>query len=297
MKKTNNKIIVALLGATALSACGGGGGGGGGYSNNNPSPIVTNPQLNYTTPTEQSTVDPMAGANSNKNFVGDTFITDLDGDGANDDMVIAGRETMPFDGSVNKNKLSVHSFENGQLVDKTSQWFSGTDNEILGTEPDVKFADFFNTGKQDMIVAHSQDMASYGPATFFKNNGSNFTRVDIPTANIWSHGSDVGDLNNDGYKDIFLTDYGYNSTVLVNNQVNGFDAKVDSRGQFGDMRLGGSGAAIGNFMNNGGNNEIILTDAQCPSNGNGASCDNTKKTKLYSVDFSGGGANYTWVSD
>lgn len=218
MKKSNNKLIVALLGATALSACGGGGGGGGGYSNNNPSPIPDRPQLNYTTPTEQSTVDPMAGANSNKNFVGDTFITDLDGDGANDDMVIAGRETMPFDGSVNKNKLSVHSFENGQLVDKTAQWFSGTDNEILGTEPDVKFADFFNTGKQDMIVAHSQDMASYGPATFFKNNGSNFTRVDIPTANIWSHGSDVGDLNNDGYKDIFLTDYGYNSTVLVNNQ-------------------------------------------------------------------------------
>ncbi len=293
MIKQNTKVVAALLGATALSACGGGGGGGG-YTPNNPSPIVN---LNYTTPVVQSTVDPFAGGNENSPFVGDTFVTDLDGDGANDDVVIAGRETMPFDGTVNKNKLSVHSFENGQLVDKTSQWFSGTDNEILGTEPDVKFADFFNTGKKDMIVAHSQDMASYGPATFFKNNGSNFTRVDIPTANIWSHGSDVGDLNNDGYKDIFLTDYGYNSTVLVNNQVNGFDAKVDSRGQFGDMRLGGSGAAIGNFMNNGGNNEIILTDAQCPSNGNGASCDNTKKTKLYSVDFTGGGANYTWISD
>jgi len=292
MIKQNTRVLAALLGATALSACGGGGGGG--YTPNNPSPIVN---LNYTTPVVQSTVDPFAGGNENSPFVGDTFVTDLDGDGANDDVVIAGRETMPFDGTVNKNKLSVHSFENGQLVDKTTQWFSGTDNEILGTEPDVKFADFFNTGKKDMIVAHSQDMASYGPATFFKNNGSNFTRVDIPTANIWSHGSDVGDLNNDGYKDIFLTDYGYNSTVLVNNQVNGFDAKVDSRGQFGDMRLGGSGAAIGNFMNNGGNNEIILTDAQCPSNGNGASCDNTKKTKLYSVDFTGGGANYTWVSD
>ena len=293
MIKQNTRILAALLGATALSACGGGGGGGG-YTPNNPSPIVN---LNYTTPVVQSTVDPFAGADENSPFVGDTFVTDLDGDGANDDIVIAGRETMPFDGTVNKNKLSVHSFENGQLVDKTSQWFSGTDNEILGTEPDVKFADFFNTGKKDMIVAHSQDMASYGPATFFKNNGSNFTRVDIPTANIWSHGSDVGDLNNDGYKDIFLTDYGYNSTVLVNNQVNGFDAKVDSRGQFGDMRLGGSGAAIGNFMNNGGNNEIIVTDAQCPSNGNGVSCDNTKKTKLYSVDFTGGGANYTWISD
>ena len=294
MKKSNNKIIVALLGATALSACGGGGGGGGGggYSNNNPSPSLV-----YQRPVQQATVDPFAGGNENSPFVGDTFITDLDGDGSIDDMVIAGRETMPYDGTVNKNKLSVHSFENGQMVDKTSQWFSGTDNEILGTEPNVHFEDFFNTGKKDMIVSHSQDMSSYGPATFFKNNGSNFTKVDVPTANIWSHGSSVGDLNNDGYKDVFLTDYGVNSTVLLNNTVDGFDAKVDSRGTFGDLRLGGSGATIGNFMNNGGNNEIIVTDAQCPSNGNGPSCVAGKKTKMYSVDFSGGGANYTWIAD
>ena len=37
MDKQNSKIVIALLGATALSACGGGGGGGGGgYSANNP---------------------------------------------------------------------------------------------------------------------------------------------------------------------------------------------------------------------------------------------------------------------
>ncbi len=294
MKKPNNKIVIALLGATALSACGGGGGGGGGggYTPNNPSPSLV-----YQRPVQQSTVDPFAGANENSPFVGDTFVTDLDGDGASDDIVIAGRETMPFDGVVNKNKLSVHSFENGQLVDKTSQWFSGTDNEILGTEPDVKFADFFNTGRNDMIVTHSQDMQSYGPATFFKNNGSNFTKVSIPTANIWSHGSDVGDLNNDGYKDIFMLDYGYNSTVALNNQVNGFTTKVDSRGQAGDLRFGGSGAAIGNFMNNGGNNEIIVTDAACPTNGTAGSCSNANDTKMYSVDFSGGDAKYTWVAD
>ena len=83
MNKPNTRIVIALLGATALSACGGGGGGGGGggYTPNNPSPTLV-----YQRPVIQSTVDPMAGANSNKNFVGDTFITDLDGDGANDDM-------------------------------------------------------------------------------------------------------------------------------------------------------------------------------------------------------------------
>ena len=298
MTKTvkNNKLLLGMLACTtALSACGGGGGGGGGggYSGNNPSPV-----LYYTTPVQQATVDPFAGGNENKVFIGDTFITDLDGDGSTDDIIIAGRESQPTSAADwNSSRLSVHSFENGSLVDKTAQWFSGTDNVIIGTEPDVKFADFFNTGRNDMVVTHSQDMSSYGPATFFKNNGSNFTKVSIPTANIWSHGSDIGDLNNDGYKDIFLLDYGYNSTVALNNQVNGFTTKVDSRGQTGDLRFGGSGATIGNFMGNGGNNEIIVTDAACPTNGTAASCSNTNDTKMYSVDFSGGDARYTWISD
>jgi hypothetical protein len=298
MTKTvkNNKLLLGMLACTtALSACGGGGGGGGGggYSGNNPSPV-----LYYTTPVQQATVDPFAGGNENKVFIGDTFITDLDGDGSTDDIIIAGRESQPTSAADwNSSRLSVHSFQNGSLVDKTAQWFTGTDNVIIGTEPDVKFADFFNTGRNDMVVTHSQDMSSYGPATFFKNNGSNFTKVSIPTANIWSHGSDIGDLNNDGYKDIFLLDYGYNSTVALNNQVNGFTTKVDSRGQTGDLRYGGSGATIGNFMGNGGNNEIIVTDAACPTNGTAASCSNTNDTKMYSVDFSGGDAKYTWISD
>ena len=292
MDKQNSKIVIALLGATALSACGGGGGGGGGgYSANNPSP-----NLVYTRPVAQATVDPIAGGNENKSFIADSFITDLDGDGSSDDIVIAGRQSQP-EGDWNNNNLSVHSFENGQLVDKTSQWFSGNDNVIIGTEPDVKFADFFNTGRNDMIVTHSQDAPSYGPATFFKNNGSNFTKISIPTANIWTHGSDVGDLNNDGYKDIFMLDYGWNSTVALNNTVDGFTTKVDSRGVFGDLRFGGSGATIGNFMNNGGNNEIIITDAACPTNGTGASCNNANDTKMYSVDFSGGDVRYTWIAD
>ena len=298
MTKTvkNNKLLLGMLACTtALSACGGGGGGGGGGYSGGGGAAAT---VYYTRPVQQATVDPFAGGNENSAFVGDTFITDLDGDGSSDDIIIAGRETQPETaGNWNNSRLSVHSFENGSLVDKTSQWFSGTDNVIIGTEPDVKFADFFNTGRNDMVVTHSQDMSSYGPATFFKNNGSNFTKVSIPTANIWSHGSDIGDLNNDGYKDIFMLDYGYNSTVALNNQVNGFTTKTDSRGQAGDLRFGGSGAAIGNFMGNGGNNEIIITDAACPTNGTAASCSNTNDTKMYSVDFSGGDAQYTWISD
>lgn len=289
MKFQFNSLLIILLGTCHLSGCISGGGSYNQSISNN---------VYYTVPVKQTTVDPFVGGNENSPFIGDTFITDLDGDGASDDIVIAGRETQPETaGNWNNSRLSVHSFENGSLVDKTSQWFFGTDNEIIGTEPSVKFADFFNTGRQDIIVTHSQDMQSYGPATFFKNNGSNFTKINIPTANIWSHGNAVGDLNNDGYKDVFMLDYGWNSTVALNNQVNSFTTKVDSRGVFGDLRFGGSGTTIGNFMNNGGNNEIIVTDAACPTNGTAASCSNNNDTKMFSVDFSGGDVRYTWVAD
>ena len=295
MKKSNNKLIVALLGATALSACGGGGGGGGGggYTPNPPGPV-----LYYTAPVQQVTVDPMAGGNDNAWFVGDTFVEDIDGDGYADDFIVAGRKTQPATaGTWSNTKLSMLSFENGALVDKTAQWFSGTDNEIMGTEPNVHFADFFKTGRKDMFVSHSTDMRHFdNTATFYTNNGSNFTKVSIPTADVWSHGSDVGDLNNDGYLDIVMADLkSYNTTIALNNQVNGFTAYVDPLGNAGDNRYGGSAVAIGNFMNNGGNNEIILTDAQCAVIS--GTCSDSNTTKMFSVDFTGGVLTYTHEGD
>ena len=239
----------------------------------------------------------MAGGNDNSWFVGDTFIEDIDGDGGVDDIIVAGRKTQPSTiGNWKNTKLSMLSYENGKLVDKTSQWFSGTENEIMGTEPNVHFADFFKTGKKDMFVSHSTDMNHYGPATFFRNTGSNFTKVSIPTANIWSHGSDVGDLNNDGWTDIVMADLkGPNTTIGINNQSNGFTTYVDALGNNGDNRYGGSAVAIGNFMDNGGNNEVILTDAQCAVVN--ASCSDNNTTKMYSVDFTGGVLKYTFERD
>ncbi|MDB9870805.1 VCBS repeat-containing protein [Alphaproteobacteria bacterium] len=271
-----------------MSACG----GGGGYTPNSPGPVIY-----YTTPVQQVTVDPMSGSNDNAWFVGDTFVEDIDGDGYADDFIVAGRKTQPATaGTWSNTKLSMLSFENGTLVDKTSQWFSGADNEIMGTEPNVHFADFFKTGRKDMFVSHSTDMRYFGPATFFTNNGSNFTKVSITTLDVWSHGSDVGDLNNDGYLDIVMADLkSYNTTIALNNQVNAFTTYVDPLGNNGDNRYGGSAVAIGNFMNNGGNNEIILTDAQCAVIS--GTCSDSNTTKMYSVDFTGGVLTYTHERD
>jgi len=151
-----------------------------------------------------------------------------------------------------------------------------------------------------MFVSHSMDQSAFGPATFFKNNGSNFTKVSITTGNIWSHGSDVGDLNDDGFADIIITDYGPDSTIALNNQVNGFTTYVDPRGQWGANKSGGSDVAIGDFMGNGGNNEVIFVDSACRIGGQ-AGCDNANQTKMFSVSFNNGAGSdelrYTWIKD
>jgi len=217
------KITLGLLACTALSACGGGSGGG-------PGPVVDNPGNSfYTTPVSQGTVDPLAGSASRTHAVFDSFIEDIDGDGAQDDIVFVGRRTNTNDPTEwIDSRISMMSFENGRLVDKTSQWFSGTDNIIKGSEPSVQFTDFFKTGRKDMFVAHSTDNEVVrGPGTVFQNTGSNFNKIEIPTVGIWSHGSDVGDLNNDSYDDIIMLDYGPNTTIALNNTVNGFTTYVD----------------------------------------------------------------------
>ena len=292
MTKTvkNNKLLLGMLAcSTALSACGGGGGGGGGGYTNNPS-------IYYTSPVHQATVDPLTGSNDGSHVVYDSFVEDIDGDGSADDVIFAGRKSGNQQ-TAHKSRLSMFSFENGRLVDKTSQWFSGTDNEILGTEPAVDFVDFFKNGRKDMFVSHSTDSPYVpGPGTVFINEGNRFSKVEIPTVGIWSHDSDIGDLNNDGYADIIMLDYGPNSTIALNNQVNGFTTYVDPRGQTGDFRYGGSGVTIGDFMGDGGNNEIIVSDSSCPPS-NQVTCVLNGRTKMFGVDFTGGTLTYTWLKD
>jgi hypothetical protein len=97
-----------------------------------------------------------------------------------------------------------------------------------------------------------------------------------------------------------MTDYGPNSTIALNNQVNGFTTYVDPRGQWGANKSGGSDVAIGDFMGNGGNNEVIFVDSACRIGGQ-AGCDNANQTKMFSVSFNNGAGSdelrYTWIKD
>jgi hypothetical protein len=193
------------------------------------------------------------------------------------------------------NLIHMLSWENGTMVDRTAQWFPGGINEILGTEPSVKFADFFKSGRTDMFVAPSTDMQHHGPATVFTNQGNRFGRQDIALNNVWSHDSAVADLDGDTYKDILVTDYGSNTTMLINNRVNTFTAMTDSRGTAGDLRWGGSAVAVADFLGN-GSNQLIITDNGC--NTANPAC-GSSKTKMYTwaIDEARRDVTYTFRTD
>ena len=151
MKFKRTALSVAMIAAIAtLSACGGGGGGGGGGSPyNSPNPYLRT-EVPYSTPVRVGTVDPLVN-NRSTAWVGDTYVANISGSG--EDVIIAGASTVQSSSSDwSSTRLSMFSWENGTLVDKTAQWFTGDSNIILGTNS-VKFADFFNTGRTGMVTA------------------------------------------------------------------------------------------------------------------------------------------------
>lgn len=280
----------------ALTACGGGGGGGGGSSVTvKNDPYISTPNLYvrtevpYSTPVLQTVVDPLVNVVNNGYTwaVADTFAADIVGTGGQD-LIIAGRMTQPTPVSDWGNfRLSMLTWQNNKLVDQTTQWFPNDTNIILGSEPSVKFADFFKTGRNDMFLNTGTDMQHYGPTYFYRNTGTSFERQLLTTANIWSHDSAIGDLDGDGYTDIAIIDYGPNATLAFNNKVSGFNVYTQDPT---NMQLyTGSSVAIGDFMGT-GQGQLIVSDAASDIAG-------TNPTKLYSwaID-SNNKLNFTVVS-
>jgi hypothetical protein len=283
-RKTILSVSISSVMVT-LSGCGGGGaGGGGGY---------LRVEVPYHTPVRVATaIDPLTKVDGAAP-VFDIFDANITGSG--NDIILAGRQTQYATPETWSNsKLTLLAWENGTLVDRTAQWFPGGINEILGTEPSVKFADLFNTGRKDMLVAPSTDMQHYGPGYVFSNQGTHFNRISIPLTNVWAHDSAIADMDGDGFKDLLFVDYGPNTTLAINNRVNNFTPYIDSRGNAGDLRWGGSSIVADNFLGN-GQKQIIVTDNSC--NTTNAACSDTRTTKMYSYTIVGGQLNYQYIAD
>jgi hypothetical protein len=314
-------IAVAVSVVFLLTACGGGGGGGGyGGGGGNPYIIPDNPYYNsgtlanygfttgardtvpYATPTQVSTFNPYT-SDSTKTAVSQQYIVnDLTGNGV-DSMIVAGRMSQPATSSewVNSS-IQLFTWKNGSFVNDTAAWFTAGSNSILGTDPNIQFVDFFKSGKTDMLVSASTDMNYYGPtgssqAWLFTNTGSQFTRSTIELgAQVWGHGTTTADLTKSGWMDAIITDYGPNTTFLMNNRVNGF-TPYQAKGN-NDLFWGTSSIAAADFLNN-GSTQLVATDSRACVGDTGWNGCGSSTTKMYTwaIDPTTNKLSINWAKD
>jgi len=279
------RLFTSLVCVVLLSACGGGGGPGGPNIRQNPisAPNPALPDVDFATPRLAGSYE-LFTSGSDTTPVQDIFVQDLNAD-SKEEVIIAGRQSASAFGACNgdldckkaayeNSQISIYGFNNSDvLVNQTSDWFTGNDNQIIGSEPSLKFGDFNGDNSIDMAVGHSTDMEHFGPLIIYKNTGaSSFNREDHDIGEKWMHDIGVGDVNQDGFDDVVVG--GYSNMVVMLGGGAGFT-------QLDTTHSGNSGLAIGDFLGDGS-----VTFVFVDSTGDGDEDDDTTL-----MSFSQTGAN------
>jgi len=276
------KLFAVLVFTILLSACGGGGGPGG--PNIRPSVNTPLPDRDFAAPSLAGKFEFFASG-SDTLPVSDIFVQDLNNDNK-EEVIIAGRMSQSAaelqaaadqdakNAAWENSNITLYEFNNDdQLANRTSSWFTGADNVIMGTEPSIKFGDFNGDNNLDMAIGHSTDMEHFGPLVVFENTGaSSFNREDHDIGDKWMHDIGVGDVNQDGIDDVVVG--GYSNMVVMLGGGAGFT-------QLDTTHSGNSGLAIGDFLGD-GTTTFVFVD----STGDGDEDDDTTL-----MSFSQTGAN------
>lgn len=238
-----------LLAIATLSACGGGGGGV-------VRPTDSGPKVPFHTPVKVDTVDPINGISLAASIT--ALAAGAVTSSSSEDIITTSWTYNAGTDPANNTNIYLFGWENGQLVNKTNQWFPGGTNNVSGVSS-VQLADFNKTGRNDLFVAVGRDNGYVDYAYLFTNNGTNFTRstINLPTG-VWTHDSNVYDLNRDGYLDVTLTSYGaYKTTFLLNNKVGSFTPYLQSSTV--NSIITSSSIVANDFLGN-GTTSLIATD-------------------------------------
>jgi hypothetical protein len=133
---------------------------------------------------------------------------DLTGDGL-DEVIFSAWDhsfTLPHENSL----LQIFSFENGVWTNSTDKFI--TDNEIGGSDAVVD-GDFNNDGVTDFFAWGQSDTELVYPVNnLFLSSTTGYKKIDYEFGS-WNHDAFVADVNQDGFDDVLLQDYGPNTGI------------------------------------------------------------------------------------
>lgn len=187
--------------------------------------------------TYQATVTDPSLILSYELFVGDrqTIATttnfsavDLTGDGL--DEVIFSAYDHSFINPLEHSYFEIFSFTNGAWINSTDSFV--TDNEIGGYDAAIH-GDFNNDGITDFFFPGVSDMADIYPTNnlYLSNNGG-YKKIDY-VFDSFNHDAFVADVNQDGFDDVLLADFGPNTGIAFGS-ADGLDFKSsNNRGLWG----------------------------------------------------------------
>ena len=133
---------------------------------------------------------------------------DINGDGWMD-LFVGGRCNAASYGVTPYSYIFIND-RKGALKDASSQWLGRS--QKLGMTTSAVFTDFNSDGRMDLVV-----VGDWMPVTFLMNTGTHFedvtSKVSPQKMNGWWYFVNTADVNNDGYLDLMLGNYGTNSRL------------------------------------------------------------------------------------
>ena len=196
-------------------------------------------------------------------------VGDIDNDGDEDIVVVRKR---PF--SVNGPRVNLLLInENGNLVDRTAE-FTPTFLSSVDNARDVQFLDVNNDGWLDFVVANTFGSLhrlyinlgddSDGDWLGYEDQGSNgeWYSPQLPI-DPQCCGVATGDVNGDGFDDIYFVDYNNNleARLFINNQDNTFSDETVTRMSAAARNQGFGTTGFLADMNGDGSLDIVSNDS------------------------------------